>query len=165
MKKRFKSIQSQNFLDCGGLSVELLVKSPPCCWDPKKKGGGFLLIWPNLKKNRAFGAIFIHIFSEFSYIFHVFNIRNGYFSSCFNFFAPAAHFSPERVRLTNWNPFWNILYIVENAIAAWESNMIKSQRSNHSVNNVLCMCRGRDIRLWIKHDKASAQCKKRFVHV
>ena len=144
----------------------LLVKSPPpLLLRSQKEEGAFYWFDQISKKNRAFGAIFIHFFSEFSYIFHVFNIRNGYFSSCFNFFAPAAHFSPERVRLTNWNPFWNILYIVENAIAAWESNMIKSQRSNHSVNNVLCMCRGRDIRLWIKHDKASAQCKQRFVHV
>ena len=44
------------------------------------------------------------------------------------FFAPAAHFSPERVRLTNWNPC-----------------------QKHLVH-----CRERDSRLRIKHDQVSA---------
>ena len=38
---------------------------------------------------------------------------------------------------------------VESAVAARSSNMIKFQRANHTVKRVLCMCRGRNSRLYI----------------
>ena len=64
------------------IGVRTLKRPPPFSWEPKNKGGSFKVITPISKKNRAFGAIFIPIFSVFRDRYHVLNIKNNVFT-CF----------------------------------------------------------------------------------
>ena len=62
-------------------------KPPPLFSDPRKQGGAYLVMAQNPKKNRAFGAILLPFFMNFSYILHVFDTRNNRFSSCVSKFS------------------------------------------------------------------------------
>ena len=59
------------------ISVELTLKRPPLLAESPKTRGGLLRLLPQSQKNRAFGAIFISIFSVFRDRYHVLNIKNN----------------------------------------------------------------------------------------
>ena len=62
--------------------------TPPLFSDPRKQGGGGLFGYGQNPKNvRAFGAILLPFFMNFSYILHVFDTRNDRFSSCVSIFS------------------------------------------------------------------------------
>ena len=62
-------------------------KNPPLLKNVTEQGGVLAKTPQNPQNFRAFGAILLLFFMNFSYILHVFDTRNDRFSSCVSIFS------------------------------------------------------------------------------